>query len=150
VQLITGREDKVENLGTYVTMIDYQQNFNATGDHTVDTLPRDLNQSYLMVMCDDGASGAISHGECRINNLTIRERLPISVNAMAVDMTGLQQPSGYYVYNFTDGGLKSRLPMNGVKDLRFLNTFTTAAGAGGYVMTAVSAVNFPNLDVNNK
>lgn len=142
-QLITAREAVNENLGMYCTVIDYPQNFNATGDHTVDTLPRDLNQAYLAVLTSDGASGTQTFGEVRVNSQTLIERLNRSVNAVAVNERGFFQPAGFYTYVFTDGSLKVRLPMNNVADLRFVNTFSVAPGAGGYVMTAVSAKNMP-------
>lgn len=143
VQLITGREAVNENLGMHCRVLDYPQNFNSTGDHTVDTLPRDLNQAYLAVLTSDGASGTQTFGECRVNSQTLIERLGRDVNAVAVNQNGQFQPAGFYAYSFTDGNLKNRLPMFNVADLRFINTFSVAPGAAGYVMTAVSAYNMP-------
>lgn len=143
VQAITWREAVRQNLGAYIRFIDYPQSFNSAAEHTVDTLPRDINSSYLMVMCDDGAAGVISDGECRVNSANVMEKTPNACNQAHLSDSGLVQPAGYFVYNFTDGGLPTRLPMAGVADLRFLTTFSTAPGAAGYNMTALTVVNFP-------
>jgi len=130
-------------LGARIKAVRYQQNFNATGEHTVDTLPRDLGTAYLLVAASDGASGAITSGRCSANSVNIYEETPIDVNALYLSRSGLDQIGGYFVYNFTDGGINSRLPMEGVTDLRFVQTFGTAAGAAGYPILTVMAVDFP-------
>lgn len=136
-------DPEAQPFGAHVRVIRYPQNFNSTGEHTVDTLPRDINTAYLAVMAGDGASGVISYGKCSVNAANVYEQTPNAVNEMANAETGIAPVAGYYLYNFTDGGLNSRLPMKGVTDLRFVTNFATAPGAGGYPMIAVTGVDYP-------
>ena len=129
--------------GAHVRFIRYPQNFNATGEHTVDTLPRDINTAYLGVMMSDGASGTITYGKCSVNSQNVYEQTPNAINELANAQTKIAPVAGYYLYNFTDGGLNSRLPMKGVTDLRFVTNFSVAAGAAGYAALAITAVDFP-------
>lgn len=157
VQVVTGRivTAQPENLGAYCRYIDYPQSFNSTGDDTVDTLPRDPNTSYLMVLTTVGAAGTITFGELSVDKNRIRERLSSNVNALHLSNAGFFQLNGYYLYNFMDGTLTGRLPMrtsNGrqVGDLRFKTTFSVAPGAAGYNMRALTVENFPStLGVTN-
>lgn len=143
VQAYSTRTAEKETLGLFTKLMNYPQSFNATGDHTVDTLPRDPDSSYLAVLTDVGSAGVISHGECRVNNITITERNPSDVNAMQIAQNRLAQPTGYFAYLFTDGDVSSQLPMSGVTDLRFITTFSTAPGAQGYTMTALTISGLP-------
>lgn len=140
VQAVSERINENAPLGTYASFINYVQNFNATGDHTVDTLPRDANSGYLAAMIDDGASGTITFSEVRVNSVTIRERLQSNINALFTSNKGYAQPAGYYTHFFADGALMGVLPMVGVTDLRFINTFSVAPGAGGYNITLLRLV----------
>ena len=143
VRAFTGREMVSENLGIFTKYINYPRSFNATGQDTFDTLPREPDASYLMVLTDDGASGTQTYGEIRVNNINVKDPIPRSINGLSLSNDRLQQPSGYFVYAFTDGNLKSRLPMVGVNDLRFINTFSVAPGAAGYNMSVLTAHNLP-------
>lgn len=143
VQAFTSRTGQSEPLGLYCKLINYPQSFNATGDHTVDTLPRDPDSSYLAVLTDDGSAGAISFGECRVNNVTIIERNPTAINTAMNAQNRLAQPAGTFLYGFCDGDVSSQLPMSGVTDLRFITTFGTAPGAQGYNMTALTINGLP-------
>ena len=140
VQAVSSRTPVNENFGVHCEYISYPQSFNGTGDHTVDTLPRNTDSAYLALMINDGASGVVSHSEVRVNNYTIRERLSIAVNAVLLAESKYAQPAGHYVHGFFDGSLNGRLPMVGVTDLRCITTFTTAAGAGGYTIGALTLV----------
>lgn len=137
-QGITARTNDNRVLGAYGKFISYPQSFNSTGQHTVDTLPRDPDSAYMLVLASAGASGVISRGELRVNNATIIENLPIDTNELIVSNNRLVQPSGYFVYDINDGAEGSLLPMSGVTDLRFITTFTTAAGAAGYNLAALT------------
>lgn len=143
VQGFTAREAKSENLGIYAKFINYAVSFNAASDHTMDTLPRDPDSSYLLVMADAGASGTMTHGEVRVNNITLKEKCRSSVNKLLNSSNRIATPSGYFVYAFADGSIKTRLPMVDVRDLRFIGTFSVAPGAGGYNLTALTLVNLP-------
>lgn len=143
VQAFTTREAVEENLGMYCKYINYGQSFNSTGDHTLDTLPRDPDSSYLIALTDMGASGTITHGEVKVNGVTFKERIPRAINGLAVSNDKLSQISGYYVYAFTDGNIRTRLPMIGVNDLRFVNTFSVAPGAASYNVSLLTVVNLP-------
>jgi len=143
VQAYTSREAVNENLGAHSRFIDYPQSFNATGDHTVDTLPRDLDSAYLMVMANDGASGTITDGESKVNSVNVHEKTPLNINKAFASNSKVVQPAGYFCYTFLDGSLTGRLPMVGVTDLRFKTTFSVAPGAGGYKMSALTIVGLP-------
>lgn len=143
VQAVTERLPVNEKLGTYCKYINYAVSFNSTGDNTVDTLPRDLNSAYIALLIDSGASGVMTHSEVRVNSQTIREKLNIGVNDLFNSNKGFAQPSGYFAHMFADGTLAGQLPMRGVTDLRFVQTFTTAPGAGGYKIGALTAINMP-------
>lgn len=147
VQAFTERTAIDEVLGLHCKFLNYPQSFNSTGDHTVDTLPRDPNINYLMVMTDDGSAGTITFGEAKLNNATIIERQPSDMNALLMSNKRITQPAGYYVYNFQDGDFSMvtgvGLPMYGVTDLRFKTTFSVAPGAGGYNMAALTLENVP-------
>lgn len=143
VQAITFRTSAVENFGSHCEFINYPISFNATGDNTVDTLPRDLNSSYLGLMIDDGASGAITANEVRVNGQTIREKLPTAVNTLNNSNLGYGAPTGYFPVFFTDGAIDTRLPMDRVTDFRTITTFGTAPGAAGYSIGALTLVTPP-------
>lgn len=144
VQAFSARQPVDSPLGAYMKLIDYRQSFNATGQHTVDTLPRDVNSAYLSLFVDDGASGTITAGECRVNQqINLDPAFPTAVNAQIMSNNGYIQPAGYFVYNWLDGSLAGRLPMKGVTDFLIRNTFSVAPGAGGYNITALTVVNLP-------
>lgn len=138
VQAITRRTKDIKPLGSHCSIIDYAQNYNATGEHTVDTLPRDASTAYAALLINNGASGVISHSEIRLNNETICEKVPAAVNQQFLANDRLVQPSGYFVHGLNDGQGGSILPMNGVSEFRILTTFSTAAGAAGYSIIAVT------------
>lgn len=138
VQVFSVRDNVAANLGVHARVINYPQSFNATGDHTVDTLPKEPNTAYIGVLADDGASGAISFGEVRVNSVTVFERMPTLSNASRVGSAGYAQPAGYFNYLFNDGNPDNVLWMNSVQDLRFITTFGTAPGAGGYNLLAIT------------
>jgi len=142
-QAFTTRDNRELPLGAHCKFINFPISFNATGDHTVDTLPRDLNSAYVMVMAEDGAAGTITFGEVRRNSVTIQERLPSAINRLKLSNDRFAQPTGYYVYGFTDGKFLDNLPMQGTTDLRFIQTFSVAPGAAGYNMAALTIVNLP-------
>lgn len=143
VQAFTTRTAQTTPLGIHCKLMNYPQSFNSTGEHTVDTLPRDPDSSYLAVYADDGAAGTITFGECRVNNVNAVERIPSSVNSQLHSENRLAQPAGTFMYGFCDGDPTSQLPMLGITDLRFINTFSVAPGAGGYNMTTLTIANLP-------
>jgi hypothetical protein len=143
VQAFSTRTQEQEKLGIHFKLMNFPQSFNSTGDHTVDTLPRDPDSAYVAVFADDGAAGTISFGECRVDNVTVIERCPSAVNVQLNAENRLAQPAGHFMYGFTDGSPTSQLPMRNVKDLRFITTFAVAPGAGGYNMTALTIAGYP-------
>ena len=56
---------------------------------------------------------------------------------------GLAPVSGVFNYSFSDGSIKSILPMQGVTELRLKTTFSTAPTSGSYDLLAVSIRNVP-------
>lgn len=141
VQCFTTRTAENQKLGAYMKFINYPVNFNSTGDHTMDTLPRDADSAYLAVLADAGASGTMTHGEVRTGTVTLKERVPAAVNKLAISNDRLVTPSGYFVYAFMDTSLFTRLQMAGINDLRFIQTFSVAPGAAGYNLSALTVVN---------
>ena len=144
VKAVSQRTPSPENLGTYCKFINYPQSFNSTGDHTVDTLPRDTNSAYLLTMIDDGASGTITFGECRMNGQTITERQDSAISSLFASNKGFAQPAGYFCHWFNDGSAAGQLPMRGVTDLRFITTFSVAPGAAGYNITPLTLISPTN------
>lgn len=144
VQSFTGREAGDFNRGAYAKFINYPISFNATGVSTVDTLPRDIDTSYLAVMVEDGASGTITAGECRVNQQVVLDSAyPASVNNANISNQGFTTPAGYFVYSFMDRLLTGRLVMQDVTDFRLNTTFSVAPGAAGYACTALTLKNVP-------
>lgn len=143
VQAFTQRTRESEKLGVRCKFLSYQRNFNATGEDTFDTLPRDPDTSYLALMVDDGASGTITTGQVKVDNVTVQDPAPQAVNNQLLSNNGYQAVSGYYIYNFMDSSPYSRLPMVNVADFRITSNFSVAAGAAGYKVGALSVLNLP-------
>lgn len=137
-QVISARTAEQRVLGSHFRFIDFPQSFNATGDHTVDTLPRDPDSAYALVMTDDGTAGTITFGECKVNNNTVFDRIPRDTITQFLSNNRYAHTAGYYIYSFSDGAGGTLLPMSGVTDLRFKTTFSVAPGAGGYTMAALT------------
>lgn len=149
VQTFTTRTAENEAMGTYGKLIDYPRNFNATGDDTVDTLPRNINSAYLALFVNAGASGVITTNEVRVNGQIIREKTPKEVNSLMNSNYGFNSDgadsAGEGVYMpviFAHGALDAYLPMKNVTDLRFVTNFSTAPGSGGYYLTPLTLENF--------
>lgn len=143
-QLYTSRE-AVQNaaLGTYPKLYEYPQTYGSTGEHTVDTLPRDINTDYLAIFCDQGASGTgvVSFGELSVNSQNVFDRTPTSVMGTFNNERKMVQPTGLFDYMLTNGTTNDRLPMNGVKDLRLKTTFSTTPD--NYSLLALTLENVP-------
>lgn len=147
VETYTERVSSTEVLGTYGTLLNYPKTFNATGQDTIDTLPKNASTTYVAAFIQTGASGVIFDSEVRYTNQlgtqTARERVPLQVNRQSMSNNGFQQPSGYYTHLFTDGQFVKRLPMAGTTDFRLITNFTTAPGAGGYGVAMLALENVP-------
>lgn len=138
----TWRSPVKENMGTHLRFLDHVQNFNAIGEHSASNLPRDVKSDYLMVLTDDGTAGTITHGECLVNGQSVFGKARASFIEQHLSNMGYAMPSGYLIYNFSNGSLGGRIPMLGTNDFVFKTTFSVAAGAAGYTMTALTAFNF--------
>lgn len=143
----TVRRSMVANLNSYIKVINYPQTMNTTGISTVDTLPRDANEGYLQIMAHNGG-GVISQGECVVNGAAVYDPTSQDVDDYIVKARGLGAVSGVFNYSFSDGSIKTLLPMLGVTELRLKTTFTTAPAAGNYDLTAVSIRNIPQVMLN--
>lgn len=138
-QTFTLREDVTELLGSYISIINYAQSFNSAAEHIADTLPKGGKENNLLTaLVSPGASGVISFGELRISSRTVREKAPPHVNNAQMSNNGHAVPTGYYIHNFCHGSLDEVLPLEGVTDLRFFTTFSTAPGAAGYDITLLN------------
>lgn len=143
VEAHTERNNASETLGMRMRYLSYTRPYNAVGEDTFDTLPTDPDSSYLTLMVSAGASGAISQGSVKVNNLTLKDPAAPAVNNLMSSNNRLVPVPGYYHYDFMDGLVSSRLPLADVKDLRIQTTFSTAPGAAGYRVAALSVVNLP-------
>ena len=142
VSVSTIRRNFKANLGSYIKIINYPQNMSTTGISSVDTLPRDANEAYLSIMADNGG-GTISSGECVVNGNSIYDPMTQAENDYILSARGLAPVSGVFNYSFSDGSIKSFLPMQGVTELRLKTTFSGAPTGGTYNLLAVSIRNVP-------
>jgi hypothetical protein len=136
----TQRTPVNENLGTFCKFINYPRPFNAVGEDTYDTLPRNIGESYLGILVDDGTAGAITFGECRLNGQIVSDKHDTALSGLFASNKGFTQPAGYFFHCFADGSLNGQLGMTGATDFRIITTFGTAPGAGGYNISALSLV----------
>lgn len=144
LSISTIRRDINTNLGAFMKVIDYPQNMSSTGTSSIDTLPRDSNEAYMSVMVYNGG-GAISTGECVVNGTNVFDPMSQAENDYIVNARGLAPVSGVFNYSFSDGSIKSFLPMPNVTELRFKTVFGTAPTAGTYDMIAVTIKNVPTV-----
>lgn len=142
VQFVTERRNFISRLSSYIKVINYPQNQNSIGYSTVDTLPRDANDSYLAVLADNGG-GVIATGECTRNGANIIDEVSPEIMEYISQSRGFKQVSGYFNYLFSDGSARGALPMNGVTDLRFKTQFSSEPTGGTYNLLAVSIKNTP-------
>jgi len=143
VQGFTERTTAKENLGVRARYLSYTRGFNATGDDTFDTLPRDPESSYLALMVSNGASGTATNTQVKVDNITIKDPAPQSINNLMNSNNRLAPVTGYSHIDFMDGQITTRLPMINVNDFRVTTTFSVAPGAAGYTIAALTAVNLP-------
>jgi len=111
-------------------LLSYFQGFTTTGTSEVDTLPRDSNMGRLFTLAIPDATGVISQGEALVNNDPVVQNVDKATDDMIVAERGFAPVSGVYNYSFTDGGTMDLLSMQGVTDMRFKTTFSTACTAG--------------------
>ena len=111
-------------------LLSYFQGFTTTGTSEVDTLPRDSNMGRLFTLAIPDATGVISSGESLVNNDPVIQNVDKATDDMIVAERGFAPVSGVFNYSFTDGGTMDLLSMQGVTDMRFKTTFSTACTAG--------------------
>lgn len=141
VKAYTERVDKGtgNNLTTLTTkLLSYAQSFTTTGTSEVDTLPRDSNMGRLFTLAIPDATGVISSGEALVNNQPVMQNVTIGANDMLVAQRGYSPVAGVFNYSFTDGGTSDVLSMQGVTDMRFKTTFTTAPTTGYTLVDATA------------
>lgn len=139
VQAVTQRDKVAQNMNAYMKFQNYTQSFTGTGEHTVDTLPKDLNSAYFFAMIG-GNTSRLSHSEVRVNAETVREKLDADANNIFCSNAGYNPVDNIYTVSFTDGSIDNQYGMTGITDLRFLNTFTTAPTAS-YDMAILRGIN---------
>lgn len=139
----TIRRNFQSNLNSFIKVINYPQSMNSSGISSVDTLPRDSNEAYLSIMATAGAGGTITTGECVVNGNNIFDPMSQAENDYIVSARGLAPVAGVFNYSFSDGSIKSILPMQGVTELRLKTTFSAAPTSGSYDLLAVSIRNVP-------
>lgn len=111
-------------------LLSYFQGFTTTGTSEVDTLPRDSNMGRLFTLAIPDATGVISTGEALVNNDPVYQQADLATDNLLVAQRGFAPVSGVFNYSFTDGGIMDLLSMQGVTDMRFKTTFSTANTAG--------------------
>lgn len=147
LSISTIRRNFQSNLGSFIKIINYPQNMASTGISSVDTLPRDANEAYLSILASANG-GTISQGECVVNGNNIYDPMTAAENNYIVSARGLAPVSGTFNYSFSDGSIKSILPMQGVTELRLKTTFSKAPTSGSYDLLAVSIRNVPSAMMN--
>ena len=133
VQAYTERVNKGTGQNVTVAIakvLSYFQGFTTTGTSEVDTLPRDSNMGRLFTLAIPDATGVISKGESLVNNDPVIQDIDKATDDMIVAERGFAPVSGVFNYSFTDGGTMDLLSMQGVTDMRFKTTFSTACTAG--------------------
>lgn len=148
VTLKTVRRSIQSGLSSYIQVIDYPQTMNAAGISSIETLPRDSNDSYLAVLAYAGTGGVISEGECVLNGNSIVNLTSLNAMNANAQLRGFAPVSGIYPYIFCDGTARSVLPMQGITELRLKTTFTTAPSTGQYDLLAISVKNTPQAVIN--
>lgn len=147
VQVSTSRRNFESDTVSYVKIINYPQTMASTGISTIDTLPRDTNDAYLLVLASNGG-GVISEGEAVLNGASIMQPIMQNTADYVASARGHQPVTGYFPYDFCDGSQSGAVPMTGVTELRFKTTFTTAPTGGVYNLVAVTIKNVPDLIKN--
>ncbi len=142
LSISTIRRNFQSPLGSFIKIINYPQNMASTGISSVDTLPRDSNEAYLSIMASS-TGGVISQGECVVNGNNVFDPMSAAENDYIVSARGLAPVSGVFNYSFSDGSIKSFLPMQGVTELRLKTTFSTKPTNDTYDLLAVSIRNVP-------
>lgn len=143
VQVLTERRAITSKLGSYIKLINYPQNQSAAGYSTVDTLPRDSQDSYLLLASYPGTGGVIATGECTVNGTNYIDECSVAVMNYTAQARGFKAVGGSFVYLFSDSSARGALPMLGVTDLRVKTQFSTAPSTGTYDILAVSVKNTP-------
>lgn len=148
ITLKTVRRSVQAALSSYIQVIDYPQQMSAAGISSIETLPRDSQDSYLCVLATTGTGGVISEGECVLNGNSVINLTSQNVMDHNAKLRGFAPVSGIYPYIFVDGTARSVLPMQGITELRFKTTFTTAPSTGQYDLLAVSIKNTPQAVID--
>lgn len=133
VQAYTERANRGSGANVTVAickLLSYFQGFTTTGTSEVDTLPRDSNMGRLFTLAIPDATGVIASGESLVNNDPVIQNVDKATDDMIIAERGFAPVSGVYNYSFTDGGTMDLLSMQGVTDMRFKTTFSTACTAG--------------------
>lgn len=141
VKAYTERVDKGAgaNLTALTTkLLSYAQSFTTTGTSEVDTLPRDANMGRLFTLAIPDATGVISTGEALVNNQPVIQNCTAGANDMLVAERGFSPVTGVFNYSFTDGGTSDVLSMQGVTDMRFKTSFSTAPTTGYTLVDATA------------
>ncbi len=126
-ELFSAREGiATAKLGTYPKLYNYPKSFAATGEDTMDTLPRNPKSDYLGVWVLPDATGVVSEGQLTVNSNNVFDKMPAEVMSQFANERKIAQPAKGLVYLFTNGTNNDRLPMNGVQDMRFVTSFGTA------------------------
>ena len=148
VTLKTVRRSIQSGLSSYIQVIDYPQTMNAAGISSIESLPKDSNDSFLAVLAYAGTGGVISEGECVLNGNSIVNLTSLNAMNANAQLRGFAPVSGIYPYVFCDGTARSVLPMQGITELRFKTTFTTAPSTGQYDLLAISVKNTPQAVID--
>ena len=141
VKAYTERVDKGAgaNLTALTTkLLSYAQSFTTTGTSEVDTLPRDANMGRLFTLAIPDATGVIESGEALVNNQPVIQNCTAAANNMLVAQRGFAPVAGVFNYSFTDGGTSDVLSMQGVTDMRFKTSFSTAPTTGYTLVDATA------------
>ena len=133
VQAYTERVNKGTGANITVAiakLLSYFQGFTTTGTSEVDSLPRDDNMGRLFTLAIPDATGVISTGEALVNNDPVIQNADMATENLLCLQRGFGAVSGVFAYSFTDAGINDLLSLQGVTDMRYKTSFSTACTSG--------------------
>lgn len=126
IEVFAQRVDAPTDLGQFVRVQKYPQNYGTTGTNVVDNIPAEPRTAHLAYHVKH-ATGVLDDALLIVNG-TDRLRLPASLNQVISEKSGRDPQSGITTVAFDlQNNLGGFLPMAGVQDLRLELAWSSAA-----------------------
>lgn len=144
VKLYTVRRagDKLFNSSAYLKFLQHPQNFDGTGEHKVQTLPRNQTDAYLGIIID-AKDGVIAGGEISVDSEKMIHKIGTKTNKYLQNLREFEQLDGQLLHMFADGSIAAGIPMAGVTDLDVTTEFSTAPASKNYRILSLTMGNYP-------